>query len=151
MQKLSFLWIPLLVAVILFACEKEGACDEYKVSTSNSNKSHNFGLNCMQCHQASGEGEGCFSVAGSVRNAQLTAPVTSGQVEFYTGPNGTGTLKYSLEIDSKGNFYTTGPIVVTGLYPAVKNVNGTIYMGSSLSTGACNSCHGVSTQIIHAN
>ena len=151
MQKLSFLWLPLMVAFIIAACEKEGSCDEYNVSTSNGNKSHNFGNNCMQCHHAGGEGEGCFSVAGSVKNAQLTAPETSGQVEFYTGLNGTGTLKYTVKIDGKGNFYTTEAMSLIGLYPAIKNANGTMHMSNALTTGACNSCHGSSTENLFSN
>ena len=148
---LIFILLPLGYGLLLFSCEKEGACDEYNVSQSNGSKSHNFGNNCMQCHQSGGEGEGCFNVAGSVKNNLLTAPATSGQVEFYTLPNGGGTLKYTVQIDSKGNFYTTEAMSVTGLYPAIKNANGTIYMGSALSTGACNSCHGNSTGSLYAN
>jgi cytochrome c553 len=143
--------ISMLLAVVLFSCEKEGACDEYNVSEINGDDSHNFGNNCMQCHQAGGEGEGCFITAGSVKDSSLTAPATSGQVEFYTLPNGGGTLMYTLQIDSKGNFYSTEAMSVTGLYPAIKNANGTHYMGSSLSTGACNSCHGNSTGALYAN
>ena len=65
---LSVIPISMLLAVFLFSCEKEGACDEYNVSESNGSKSHNFGNNCIQCHQAGGEGEGCFVAAGSVKN-----------------------------------------------------------------------------------
>lgn len=148
---LSLIPITMLFAVVLFSCEKEGACDEYKVSQSNGDDSHNFGNNCMQCHKAGGEGEGCFVAAGSVKNAALTAPVTSGQVEFYTEANGAGTLKYTIQIDAKGNFYSTEAMTLTGLYPAIKNANGTHYMGNSLSTGACNSCHGNSTDPLYAN
>jgi len=147
----SVIFLPLLFMLLLFACEKEGACDEYNVSQSNGSKSHNFGNNCMQCHQSGGEGEGCFNVAGSVKNNLLTAPATNGQVEFYTLPNGGGTLKYTVQIDSKGNFYTTEAVSVTGLYPAIKNATGTMYMGSALSSGACNSCHGNSTGSLYAN
>jgi hypothetical protein len=148
---LFFIPISLLFAVVLFSCEKEGACDEYNVSEINGDDSHNFGNNCIQCHQSGGEGEGCFNVAGSVKNNLLTAPATSGQVEFYTLPNGGGTLTYTVPIDSKGNFYSTEAMSVVGLYPAIKNATGTMYMGSTLSTGACNSCHGNSTGALYAN
>lgn len=148
---LSLIPLALFVAIVLFSCEKEGACDEYNVSQSNGDDSHNFGNNCMQCHQAGGEGEGCFVAAGSVKNSALTAPATGGQVEFYTAANGGGTLKYTIQIDGKGNFYSTEAMTLTGLYPAIKNANGTMYMGSSLSTGACNTCHGNSTGALYAN
>jgi len=147
----NLIMLPLGFGLLFFACEKEGACDEYNVSQSNGSKSHNFGDNCMQCHQSGGEGEGCFVAAGSVKNAALTAPATSGQVEFYTLPNGGGTLKYTVQIDAKGNFYSTEAMTLTGLYPAIKNATGTMYMGSALSTGACNSCHGNSTGSLYAN
>jgi mono/diheme cytochrome c family protein len=146
-----FILLPLGFGLLFFSCEKEGACDEYNVSQSNGSKSHNFGNNCMQCHQSGGEGEGCFVAAGSVKNAALTAPATSGQVEFYTLPNGGGTLKYTVQIDAKGNFYSTEAMTLTGLYPAIKNATGTMYMGSALSSGACNSCHGNSTGALYAN
>ena len=74
--------------IFMVSCEKEGACDEFKVSIANDDDSHNFGNNCLQCHQANGGGEGCFSVAGSVRNSLLTGPQTSGKIAFYTEPNG---------------------------------------------------------------
>ena len=89
--------------------------------------------------------------AGSVENSALTAQATGGQVEFYTEANGGGTLKYTIQIDGKGNFYSTEAMTLTGLYPAIKNANGTMYMGSSLSTGACNTCHGNSTGAFYAN
>lgn len=146
-----WIYLPLLFLVSVASCEKEGACDEYNVSQINDDDSHNFGNNCMQCHQAGGEGEGCFVAAGSVKNSALTAPATRGQVEFYTEANGGGTLKYTIQIDGKGNFYSTEAMTLTGLYPAIKNANGTMYMGSSLSTGACNTCHGNSTGALYAN
>ena len=89
--------------------------------------------------------------AGSVQNAALTAPETSGQVEFYSGPNGTGSLVYTIPLDAKGNFYTTKIMGVNGLYPAIKNATGTQFMGSSLTTGACNTCHGSSTGALYSN
>lgn len=101
----SFFYIVFITLFI--RCEKEGACDEFKVSLANENESHNFGNNCMQCHYHDGGGEGCFSVAGSVRNVQQTGPQTIGVVEFYTEPNGGGTLKYTVNLDAKGNFYSS--------------------------------------------
>lgn len=149
-NSLNRIWIPLIFGGMLFSCNKKGSCDEYKVSVSQDNESHNFGMNCMECHQSGGKGEGCFMVAGSVKNAQLSGPTTAGQIEFYTEANGAGTLKYTLQIDAKGNFYTSESMNVVGLYPAIKNASGSVYMGSAITTGACNSCHGNSTDNLYA-
>ncbi len=130
----------------LGSCKKSWACHEDNISSLGANDSHNKGMNCMQCHTASGEGEGCFNVAGTIYQSNLQNTVNTGKVELYTGPNGTGTLKYTIDIDSKGNFYTTANVDYTGLYPKVTGPSGaSISMGSSLTTGACNSCHGNST------
>jgi len=97
----------------------------------------------MQCHNSTGEGEGCFNVAGTVYKADLQNSQTGGTVELYTEPNGAGTLKYTIAIDSKGNYYTTANVDYTGLYPKVTSPSGaSIYMGSPLTSGACNTCHG---------
>jgi len=64
---------------------------------------------------------------------------------------------YSVDIlnaDAKGNFYSVGPVDFTGgLYPAVVGATATKYMGSSITTGACNSCHagGTSTARVWTN
>jgi hypothetical protein len=76
----AHLFFYLVFITLFILCEKEGACDEFKVSLANENKSHNFGNNCMQCHHPDGGGEGCFAVAGSVRNVQQTGPQTNGVV-----------------------------------------------------------------------
>ncbi|MEN9998666.1 MAG: hypothetical protein RI922_1656 [Bacteroidota bacterium] len=151
----SILFIAFIAGATIFStvgCEKKGKCGSTNISSAGSNKSHNFGQNCMNCHKSGGEGDGCFSVAGSTSNSSLTSPLSSGTVKLYTAANGGGTLKYTIQIDAKGNFHTTESIDVTGLYPAVTGSDGTPhYMGSSLSSGACNSCHGVSTVKLWGN
>lgn len=135
--------------VLLSSCEKLLSCHESNISMAGKNNSHNKGQNCMQCHKAGGEGEGCFNVAGTIYQTNLQSTVNSGTVELYTEPNGQGNLKYTIEIDGKGNFYTTNKVDYTGLYPKVTGPSGaSIYMGSALSSGACNSCHGQSTSKI---
>jgi hypothetical protein len=143
----SLLFFGLIIGLFTLAsCQKYWACKEENISSAGSNKSHNKGMNCMQCHVSTGEGEGCFNVAGTVYQSNLQNTVSSGKVELYTGPNGSGTLKYTIAIDGKGNFYTTDNVDYTGLYPKVTGPSGaSISMGSPLSTGACNSCHGLST------
>lgn len=113
-------------------------------STTGLNKSHNMGMNCMSCHNpgGSGSGKGVWQVGGTAYNQAGTTTTPNVVVKFYTGPNGTGTLKYTLNADSKGNFYSVGPVDFTGgLYPAVVGATSTKYMGSSITNGACNSCH----------
>lgn len=145
----AFLGAVLLCAVAglsLNSCEGAFNCHEDNISAAGSKKSHNKGQNCMVCHRSSGEGEGCFVAAGTVYDVSMMNTVSSGKVDFYTGPNETGTLKQTVLIDGKGNFYTTAKFSPEGLYPVVTGPTGNKkMMGSSLTTGACNSCHGVST------
>jgi cytochrome c553 len=145
----AFLGAVLLSAATglsLNSCKGTFACHDDNISAAGSNKSHNKGQNCMQCHQAKGEGEGCFIAAGTVYSADMMTTVSGGKVDFYTGPNETGTLKQTIMIDSKGNFYTTADFSPVGLYPVVTGPTGNKKeMGSELTSGACNSCHGAST------
>ncbi|MEY4351656.1 MAG: hypothetical protein RL078_1735 [Bacteroidota bacterium] len=141
---LTFLFISGMLTLV--SCKKLWACHEENISSAGSNKSHNKGMNCMQCHYASGEGEGCFNVAGTIYQSNLQNTQNGGKVELFTEPNGQGTLKYTINIDGKGNFYTTANVDYTGLYPKVTAPSGnSIYMSSALTSGACNSCHGQST------
>lgn len=140
------------VLMSTLSCKKEGTCDEKNISEAGSDESHNFGNNCMQCHSSGGEGEGCFSIAGSASTTSLDSPLTSGTVKLYTAANGGGTLKHTIQIDSKGNFHTTESIDYTGLYAAITGPSGTTnYMSSSLTNGSCNTCHGVSTSKLWGN
>lgn len=146
-----FLFLGLFVTV---SCEKENENEnenENKTSSTNSSESHNMGQNCMNCHKQGGQGEGWFTVAGTVYDTSLVRVYTNATVKLYTGPNGTGTLKYTLPVDRKGNFYTTNSISFgSGLYPVLSGVNSTNYMSTPISTGACNSCHGSSTSKLWA-
>ncbi len=111
-------------------------------SSAGKNESHNMGQNCMNCHYPGGSGEKVWQIGGTVYNSSGTATTPNALLKFYTGPNGTGTLKYTLSADAKGNLYSKGPVDFTGgLYPAVSGITGTNYMSSSITTGACNSCH----------
>lgn len=112
-------------------------------STSGKSESHNAGQNCMNCHNPGGEGDGIWQIAGTVYNQTLAATNPNATVKLYTGPNGTGVLKYILNVDTKGNFYTSGNIDFTaaGLYPAVSGSTTTNYMSTPIAMGACNSCH----------
>lgn len=133
-----------MITIIIQSCTKG---NETNISAHNQNESHNMGQNCMNCHRSGGEGKGWFNVAGTVYNATATQNVPNATVYLYTGPNGTGTLQYTVEVDAKGNFFTTEAIDFgTGLYPSIQGNTTTKHMSTSITTGACNSCHtGTST------
>ena len=150
MKKINaFLGLTFLASTVVLSlnsCKGTFACHEENISAAGADDSHNKGQNCMVCHQAKGEGEGCFIAAGTFYGMDMMTTVSSGKVDFYTGPNETGTLKQTIMIDSKGNFYTTADFSPVGLYPVVTGPTGNKKeMGSALTSGACNSCHGSST------
>jgi len=125
------------------SCEKEGG-NEKKISHHSDNESHNMGQDCMGCHKSGGEGSGWFNAAGTVYDSTLVSTLSNTTIRLYTQPNGGGQLKYTLEGDSKGNFYTTEDVNFgDGLYPSVQGPNGKKFMSTSVKKGACNSCHGV--------
>lgn len=140
-------------SMVLESCKNQGSCGVTNISKSGSYESHNNGINCMTCHADGGGGKGCFVVAGSAYGSDLKTPLSGGTVELYTEANGKGTLKYTLAIDRRGNFYSTdNNIDYSGLWASIKSQNGsTHYMNSALGSGACNSCHGSSTSAIWAN
>lgn len=153
-----FISFIFLTIVLIQSCTKEslnGSENENENSQSTSNngtsKSHNMGQNCMNCHKQGGPGEGWFTVAGTAYDNVTNNTYPNVTVKLYTGPNGTGTLMYTLSGDNLGNFYTTQNINFSGgLYPAVQGKTTTMFMSTSIGTGQCNSCHGVSTGKIWA-
>lgn len=151
--KLLVVSILLAIGTILFqGCEKEGG-DVKNISAKNADKSHNMGKNCMQCHVNGGEGKGWFQAAGTVYKGDFSAVEPNGVVKLYTGPDGTGELRATIEVDAKGNFFTTNSIDFTGgLYPKITGTSGnSMAMGSPITNGQCNSCHGVTTNKIFVN
>jgi hypothetical protein len=138
----------LILTFVMLSCEDENE-NETKISTYNDDESHKAGHNCMSCHTPGGEGEGWFEVAGTVYDSTLTNTYPNATVKFYSGPNGTGTLHYTLQVDALGNFYTTEDMKAPGgLYVAVQGDLQTNHMQSILSSRSCNSCHGVGTERI---
>ena len=119
---------------------------ETNISSYNDTESHNMGQNCMECHKSGGKGEGIFQAAGTVYNAEFTSTLANGTVYLYTGQGGTGTLKHTIQVDGLGNFYTTESIDFgSGLYPTIKGATSSRHMSSPITSGQCNSCHGVTT------
>ncbi len=149
MIKEKLLIMSLLSGGLIFlACEKEGE-NEMKNSAFNGTESHNMGQNCMNCHKSGGRGEGWFVAAGTVYDSLKSKVYPNATVKLFTGPNGSGSLKYTIQVDGKGNFYTTNNLDFSGgLYPAVSGNGTTRFMGSSIASGQCNSCHGNSTEKI---
>lgn len=130
------------------SCEKN---NETKISKNNGDESHNMGQDCMHCHNSNGKGEGVFMAAGTVYDSLMTSTRKNGTVRLYSGPNQTGNLRATIEVDGKGNFYTTENIDFTGgVFPTITGSSGDIhYMSSTTSIGECNSCHGVTTNKIY--
>ncbi len=116
------------------------------ISSTDDDESHNMGQNCMNCHKSGGDGEGKFVVAGTAYHKGNDNTNPNGFIELYTEPAGKGTLVKRLEVDGKGNFFTTENMLFgSGLYPVAIGANGSKeYMLSPTINGACNSCHGVS-------
>lgn len=134
------------LSFMLLACEKGE--DETKISSHNSSESHKVGDDCMKCHKSGGEGEGWFDLAGSVYNSAGNSVFSIATVKLYDGPIDEGNVINVVEVDAKGNFYTTEDIDFgEGLYVSVMG-NEEIPMNSKITTGACNSCHGKSTDQI---
>ena len=124
---------------------EENACGQTNISQNGSTRSHNNAQNCMNCHRSGGGGKGCFTVAGSVYMMNGTTPAGNGTVKLYTGENGSGTLRATIQVDALGNFHTTSGVDFTGgLYPLITPAGGGsgAHMDDPVTTGACNSCHG---------
>ena len=140
--KSLFLALNIIVVIlVLSSCEKE---NETKISSYGNSESHNMGQDCMNCHKNGGDGEGWFNIAGTVYEKQFNSSYPNATVHLYTGPGGTGTLNYTIQVDAKGNFYTTESIDFgAGLYPAVEGETSTEYMITPVTNGKCNSCHGI--------
>jgi hypothetical protein len=155
MKRTSF-FLPVVAMFVFLAwntsCSKEDKSSETNISYYGGTKSHHMGQNCGGCHYNGGDGTGWFNVAGTVYDSATAAPYPNTIVRLYTGINGSGTLKYTIEGDANGNFYTTEMIdFVGGLYPAVTGQEITRYMPTAITGGQCNGCHGVSTHRIWAN
>lgn len=143
-MKKSIKSIALVILVLsLLACKKEKS--ESKISYYNGTESHNIGQNCMNCHDQGGEGEYLFSIAGTVYDSSLVNTYPNATLKLFTGSNGTGELKYTIQVDALGNFYSTELINFdNGLYASIEGSLQAKNMMTVLNSGQCNSCHGVS-------
>ena len=148
MFKYKAILLLLLVAVsglLITSCEKDEG-NEKKISHHGSSESHNMGQNCMECHKSGGGGSGWFNAAGTVYDSLGTNTLANATIKLYTQANGAGNVKYTIQADAKGNFYTTENVNFgDGLFPSVEGPTGAKFMSTSVQTGACNSCHGITT------
>lgn len=146
----NWFFFAVVTLLLLSGCEKEGnEGNQTNISTYQSAKSHNTGKNCMECHVSGGSGEGWFNAAGTVYDSTKTTVYPGATVRLYSGPGGTGNIKATIQVDANGNFYTTENIDFgNGLYPSVEGNKLKKYMGSSITAGACNGCHGATTDHI---
>jgi len=149
-KPLIALAIPIMFGVILVSqsCQKN---NETNISSYNSDESHNMGQNCMICHNTNGKGSGVFMAAGTVYDSLMTTTRQNGTIRLYSGPNQTGTLRATIEVDGHGNFYTTENIdFAGGVFATATGSGGDIHvMSEKISMGECNSCHGVTTNKIY--
>ncbi|MBK8612193.1 MAG: hypothetical protein IPN85_01675 [Flavobacteriales bacterium] len=128
---------------------KHGKCEDGG-SSSAGRDSHNAGADCQSCHLPDGEGEGCWTIGGTVYDPNGDHPSAAAQFRLFTAPLGKGSLKLQLEGDQNGNVYTSQDVAFgNGLFAAVINANGdTAFMSEAIRDGACNRCHGRSTDRI---
>jgi len=143
MKKIIFF---IALASFILSCSHYDEIMKNGKESAYSSRSHNAGKNCMGCHNGSEYSEavregGWWHVAGS------TFGGNGKDIELWTGANRTGELVYKLQIDRSGNFYTAKIVdFKTGVYPVMIHKDGSMHaMSSAITIGACNSCHGVST------
>jgi len=135
----NILAIAFILTTFLFvSCENED-------DDLGGGSSHNVGKNCLSCHSN-------FKLAGSVFDKSLSEGLAGVKIQITTQANGLGTVLATLSSDNSGNFYTRSTIDFgTGLFVSVEGASGIVnYMNSSITSGACNSCHGSTTSKLWA-
>ncbi len=143
-MKLTISLLLFFALAALYSCENSLSSEnEIKISSFDSDESHNAGKDCINCHKNGGEGEGFFQIAGTIYNTSGTSITNGATVKLYTQANGGGTLVKTIQQDKNGNFYSTENIDFSGgLYPVIVSSNSNLkYMPESTTNGACNSCH----------
>ena len=155
MKKPGLIFVVFAIALVMIiqSCGREGG-NSTNVSQTGGTSSHKTGQNCMNCHCSGGEGSGWFNAAGTVYTADSSSTYANVVVKLYTAPDSLGNqvLVTTINGDAKGNFYTTASINFgSGLYPVVVGAHGTKYMTATITQGACNGCHGVTTGRLYTN
>lgn len=141
-------FIGLVILPAASGCSKSSSsasnCTETRISIPGLGRSHQNGNQCVTCHTFQGVGPGCFTIGGSVYQANKVDPYTAGEIRLHTLPNGQGELKGTYYIDGKGNFYSTAKIEWNQtLYVSMYDANGNAkHMQGVTNDGNCNRCHG---------
>ena len=148
--------ITLIIAIFIFSipgCKKNDGGNLTASSSHNSTSGQNMSGTCQSCHISGGSGPGWWTVAGTVYTQDLSAVSPNGTIYFYSGPEGSGTVVATLEVDANGNFYTSSSILPSaGAYIQIKGISGNIQnMPQFCISGNCNSCHGVTNTKIWIN
>ena len=137
-----FVFMIQLLIILNTSCSKNSVNLERK-SSHGDTKSHITDKNCINCHKEGGSGDGWFTIAGTVFNTDQQNRFPNATVLFYSVADGDGDIKYTLEVDEYGNFYTTDEIDFVGnKYPVVLSEVDTQYMSKAVSNGDCSDCHG---------
>lgn len=136
--------VLLYISVLIFfqACDDDFfEKNEFEEMTSEhgEDESHENGKNCMSCHYTEGDGEGWFSLAGTVYADDKDK---FNDAKIILKDQQSNLIKV-VEVDKLGNFYTTDEINFNkGLKVSIEYSGKVIPMNSSLYVGQCNLCHG---------
>ncbi|MEP7264991.1 MAG: hypothetical protein ABI772_10860 [Bacteroidota bacterium] len=147
--RLLLLAVLYIISMTVISC-KHGCHGKTGTSSAGSRESHNMGLNCMNCHTAGGDGEGCFNIGGTAYSDDLKTTFPGCVIDLYTEAGAKGELVTSLVSDGKGNFYTGRAVNWgKGLYPTITSPAGNSEnMLEPITNGGCNKCHGSTTDRI---
>lgn len=147
------LWI--VAVVFAFQCSHYDEVQRNGLESSAGGSSHNFGQNCMECHNQPGneaaEPNSWWNIAGSIYDDSESAPFTNATIELWSQPNREGVLYYTLDVDASGNFYSAKIIKYNGTcFPVVVNNETGDYeaMEPAFRGGGCSSCHGKTEDVI---
>jgi hypothetical protein len=149
-MKISILIVIILITNIVLittSCKKDNG-NVTNISKYGLTDSHNMGRNCIDCHKSGGSGQGWFNVAGTAYDSNGLIANPNGTINLFSGANGTGNILLTVQVDGKGNFYTTEAIDFgsNNIFPSITGHTGnTKYMLTKAPTGACNSCHDATT------
>lgn len=136
-------FILIAFSLVTAGCDDDGT--KTLISAYGKTKSHNAGDDCLDCHTKGGEGKGRFNAAGTVYEADLISPFPNTTVHVWSEPEATGDSITVIEVDGKGNFYTTEAIDWTGgRFLTVTSDTDTMHMTLPTTLGSCNGCHGAS-------
>lgn len=155
MKKITyFTFLVFSTAVFFYSCKhtvnNNTDLTDKEASKHGSNESKDMSDNCLSCHKSGGSGDGVYTLGGTVFKDDKKTKQANGFIKLYSGPNGTGTLLKTIEVDAWGNFYSDANYNFSlPIYPSAETAAGVKkFMSTSISSGACNSCHGVSTDVI---